>query len=74
MKAVFATIVTLALSVFAAPAAAEVSAVAVRSAAVAQPEFAVLKRDQTAEDLIDAISKATDNINTIGVSISKKMP
>ncbi|OAA81960.1 hypothetical protein LEL_01505 [Akanthomyces lecanii RCEF 1005] len=70
MKAVFATIATLALSVFAAPAAAEVSAVAVRSAAVAQPEFAVLKRDQTAEDLIDAINKATDNINTIGVSIN----
>lgn len=74
MKAVFATIATLALSVFAAPAAPEGSDVAVRDAAVVQPEFAVLKREQTAEDLINAINKATDNINTIGVSISKKTP
>lgn len=74
MKAVFATIATLALSVFAAPAAAEGSDVTVRDAAVAQPEFAVLRREQTAEDLINAINKATDNINTIGVSISKKTP
>ncbi len=73
MKAVFVSIATLALSVFAAPSVAEGS-VAVRSAAVVEPEFAVLKRDQTAEDLINAINKATDNINTIGISISKTMP
>ncbi|KAJ3482669.1 hypothetical protein NLG97_g7510 [Lecanicillium saksenae] len=69
MKAVFISIATLAFSAFAAPSVAEGS-VAARSAAVAQPEFGVVKREQTAQDLINSITKASDNIKNIGVSVN----
>lgn len=64
------SVATLALTVFAAPSAVEGS-VAARDAPAAQPEFAVARRDQSAEDLINSITKATDNIKNIGVSVSK---
>ncbi|ATY64688.1 hypothetical protein A9K55_005182 [Cordyceps militaris] len=70
MKAVFVSLATLALSVFAAPSPIEGSLAVREPAAVASSEFSVEKRAQSAEDLINAINKATGNVNTIGVSIN----
>ncbi|OAA73703.1 hypothetical protein ISF_00604 [Cordyceps fumosorosea ARSEF 2679] len=71
MKSIFFSLATLALSAFAAPAIAEGSLAATAAGVVAaEADFAIEKRAQTAEDLINAIVKTTDNINTIGVSIN----
>lgn len=70
MKGIFVTVAALAASVFAAPSIAEGSIVA-REATVTRAEFSVDKRE-TVAGLTDAIIKATDNIKTISISISKQ--
>ncbi|TQV98388.1 hypothetical protein V2A60_007868 [Cordyceps javanica] len=72
MKSIFVSITTLAFCAFAAPSVPSIAeeSLAAPDADVAQPEFAVFKRAQTTEDLISAIKKATNNVNTVGATIN----